>query len=933
MTTSFNSLLRNTIARYLFAVVTIAIVVALRFLLIPLTGTGAPFVLFFAAVLITCLLAGTGPGICAVLLSLPLAANAFVVQAGYTVFQAAFQSLLFAVDGFVVVYLTHFMRRYRETMQDTNRQLRDAETRTRELIELAPEAFFLADLNARFVDVNQAACRMLGYERRELLSMTIFDILPPEDAARLKAVRAKLLEPEAVEKGEWTHVRKDGTFVPLEVSANILPDGRWQAFCRDITQRRRIEDERQVFVSFLENSPDFIGIADPNGKPVYLNPAGRRMVGLPDDYPIENTQIPEYYAADQRAFASDVILRSMLEQGRWHGETYFRHWQTGEPIPVSDEHFMIRDPRTARLLGMGTITRDISEARNIGAEREELLVREQAARQQAERANEQLRESEERFRLTIDDAPIGMALVSVDGRFVRVNRVLCEIVGYSAEELTNLTFQAITHREDLETDVALAGQLARGEIGRYQLEKSYIRKDGSIVPIMLSTSILRGKGGDPLYYIAQIEDITLRKQFEADQKLIENEQRFLAEVGAILTSTLEYEETLSNIARLAVRDLADFCIVDVVEDTSVRRLKVLSRDPSKSAVCDLFMQISLEASQGSLIGTVLQNRQTTFIPTLLPDSWASFSEDAQRVIRAAEVKSVIATPLIAHGKLVGVITFICSSGSREYGPREVRIAEELALRAAISIENARLFSEAQRAVKIREDVLAVVSHDLGNPLTAIELVVYLLRGMEHIEVNKVHDFADKVQRSTNEMKMLISDLLDFAKIQSGTFAVTPSPHNLAGAVLPIIERMKILAEARQQHLEADVPATLHYVEVDTHRLGQVISNLVRNAIKFTPKGGTIRVAARESEGRILVSVTDTGPGIPLEHLPKIFDRFWRVPGSRKRGTGLGLSIAKGIVEAHGGTIWAESELGKGSSFFFTLPLTDLSSTKPTDTAA
>lgn len=926
MTISFNSLFRNTAARYLFAVGAIAITFALRFLLIPLTGTGAPFVLFFAAVLVTCLLAGTGPGICAVLLSLPLAANAFVVHAGYPVFQAAFQSLLFAVDGFVVVYLTHLMTRNRNAIQDTNRQLRDAEARTRELIELAPEAFFLSDLNARFIDVNQAACRMLGYERDELLSMTIFDVLPPEDAARLKAVRARLLEPEQVEKGEWTHVRKDGTLVPVQVSANILPDGRWQAFCRDITERRRIEDERQVFVSFLENSPDFIGIADPNGKPIYLNPAGRRMVGLPDAYPIEKTEIPEYYSADQREFASDVIVRSMLEQGRWHGETYFRHWQTNEPIPVSDEHFMIRDPRTGRLLGMGTITRDISEARTIAAEREELLAREQTARQQAETAIEQLQESEERFRLTIDDAPIGMALVSVDGRFVRVNRVLCEIVGYSAEELTNLTFQAITHHEDLETDVALAGQLARGAIARYQLEKRYIRKDGSIVPVMLSTSILREKDGAPLYYIAQIEDITLRKQ-------LEDEQRFLEEVGAILASTLEYEETLSNIARLAVRDLADFCIVDVVEDTSVRRLKVLSRDPSKSAVCDLFMQISLESSQGSLIGNVLQNRQTTFIPTLLPDRSASFSEDAERAIRAAEVKSVIATPLIAHGKLVGVITFICSSGSQEYGPREVRIAEELARRAAISIENARLFSETQRAVKIREDVLAVVSHDLGNPLTAIELVVYLLRGMEHIEVNKVHDFADKVHRSTNEMKMLISDLLDFAKIQSGTFAVTPSPQILADAVLPIIERMKILAEARQQHLEADVPATLHYVEVDTHRLGQVISNLVRNAIKFTPKEGTIRVTARESEGRILVSVTDTGPGIPPEHLPKIFDRFWRVPGTRKQGTGLGLSIAKGIVEAHGGTIWAESELGKGSSFFFTLPLTDLSSTKPTDTAA
>src|SRR5215470_16685889 len=141
---------------------------------------------------------------------------------------------------------------------------------------------------------------MLGYDPVELIGKTIFDIIPAEDAPRLKAVRAQLLTPGKVEKGEWTLIRKDGTLVPVEVSANILPDGRWQAFVRDISQRRRIEDERQVFVSFLENSPDFIGIADPNGKPVYLNPAGRRMVGLPADYPIEDTQITEYYSSDQR---------------------------------------------------------------------------------------------------------------------------------------------------------------------------------------------------------------------------------------------------------------------------------------------------------------------------------------------------------------------------------------------------------------------------------------------------------------------------------------------------------------------------------------------------------------------------------------------------------------------------------------------------------
>jgi PAS domain S-box-containing protein len=599
----------------------------------------------------------------------------------------------------------------------------------------------------------------------------------------LKNVRTKLLEPGQVEKGEWIHVRKDGTFVPVEVSANILSDGRWQAFVRDISERRRIEDERQVFVSFLENSPDFIGIADPNGKPIYLNPAGRRMIGLPADFPVENTQISEYYAADQRAFASDVILRTMIDKGRWHGETCFRNWKTQESIPVSDEHFMIRDPRTGRLLGMGTITRNISEARRIAA----------------------------------------------------------------------------------------------------------------------------------------------------DQKLIESEQRFLAEVGAILTSTLDYEETLTNVAQLAVRELADLCMVDVVEGTVIRRLKVLSWSASKDRACDLFMQVPLDPPRGPLVGKTLESRQTTFIPHFVPGQLETFGEEAQRAIRAAEIKSVISTPLIAHGKLVGVITLIRSVGSPAYGLRDVRVAEELARRAALSLENAQLFRETERAMKTREDVLAVVSHDLGSPLTTIDLVAHVLRQTHHVDINRVHEFAEKIQRSTNEMKRLISDLLDFARIQSGAFAVTPLPHRLTVVLTPVLERMRTLAEARHQKLEIDLPSSLPYVEVDEHRIGQVISNLVRNAIKFTPEAGTISVSAYQRDNQIVVCVSDTGPGIPQDHLLKIFDRFWRVPETRKQGTGLGLAIAKGIVESHGGRIWAESEFGKGSKFFFTLPLANLD--QSTNTAA
>ena len=299
-------------------------------------------------------------------------------------------------------------------------------------------------------------------------------------------------------------------------------------------------------------------------------------------------------------------------------------------------------------------------------------------------------------------------------------------------------------------------------------------------------------------------------------------------------------------------------------------------------------------------------------------------ESHLQALRAADLQVRHRCPASGAWKACGGdCPLISCSASRIYGPTDVRLAEELARRAALSIDNARLFFEAQRAVKTREDVLAIVSHDLKNPLATIELAVNLLRGFERIDANQVKEFVNKVQRSADQMEILIADLLDFARIQSGTFSVVISADRLSQVVMPVIDRMRALAEAKRQTLEVDLPSNLPHVAVDAHRIGQVISNLVSNAIKFTPQEGTIRVSARQRDHKIVVSVADTGPGIPQEHLSKIFDRFWRTPGTTQKGSGLGLSIAKGIVEAHGGTIWAESQLGKGSSFFFTLPLADL----------
>ena len=248
MAARLGTLFHNTFVGYLFAIATVASTFALGVWLIPFTGTGAPFVLFFAAVLAISLAAGIGPGICAIVLSAPLAAYTFVTRAGDPPFQAAVQALLFAVDGIALVYLAFLLKKDRQAAQSANQRLRWANeeiigsmARTREVIELAPDAFFQADLDGRLTDVNEAACRLLGYERDELMGKTIFDLIPAEDAGRPRAVRADLLLPGRMNTAEWTQQRKDGTFVQVEVSSNILPDGRWQAFVRDVSERKHVE--------------------------------------------------------------------------------------------------------------------------------------------------------------------------------------------------------------------------------------------------------------------------------------------------------------------------------------------------------------------------------------------------------------------------------------------------------------------------------------------------------------------------------------------------------------------------------------------------------------------------------------------------------------------------------------------------------------------
>ena len=234
-------------------------------------------------------------------------------------------------------------------------------------------------------------------------------------------------------------------------------------------------------------------------------------------------------------------------------------------------------------------------------------------------------------------------------------------------------------------------------------------------------------------------------------------------------------------------------------------------------------------------------------------------------------------------------------------------------------ERRRAELELRRAVAARDDVLSVVAHDLRNPVQAVKMLSSALLQRESAALTA--DMADQVRvirEAAQQMDGLIQDLLDMTRAEAGRFSVDMSPTSLT----PVLERalVTLVPLGREKKIDVITSLDTHLPEVhaDPDRIVQVMSNLVGNAIKYTPTGGVVTVLAQSSNGDVLVSVVDSGPGVPTEHLEHVFDRYWQ-SSRRNRGAGLGLPIAKAIIEAHGGRIWAENAVGSGAIFRFTLP--------------
>jgi signal transduction histidine kinase len=400
---------------------------------------------------------------------------------------------------------------------------------------------------------------------------------------------------------------------------------------------------------------------------------------------------------------------------------------------------------------------------------------------------------------------------------------------------------------------------------------------------------------------------------------------FLAEASKILVSTLDYEDALAKVARLALPYLGDWCAVDELRpDGTVRRLATVTHHPDRQPLVDQMVSWEPEPCGPDGIPRALGTGHTVVAldDPELPQLGACVPHQ-QKLLRAAGMRSFMAVPLTARGKTVGAITFVSATDPFRYGEPEVRIAEDLAQRAALAVDNARLYREAQEAIRIREEFLSIASHEMYTPITSLLLVVESLRrNLEHGSTEASAQLKRSLaiaERQGRRLAMLVRSLLDVSRIQGGRLVLDLDGVELGALVREVTGHLAADLAHAGCELELELDAGIEG-RWDRLRLEQVVTNLISNALKYGA-GKPVTVAVRRSATHARLEVRDRGIGIPPEAQAKLFSPFERAVSFRQYGgLGLGLFICRRIVEAHGGTIGVRSAPGQGATFTVELPL-------------
>ena len=645
------------------------------------------------------------------------------------------------------------------------------------------------------------------------------------------------------------------------------------------------------------------------------------------------------------------------------------------------EERIIRPDGTIRtLLSVGRVVRDLNEAplQLIGVCRD--ITDEKRAQHALERREKELAHAQA-------IAHLGSWVFDVAADSISWSDEMYRIYGIEKSQLTYEKYLSLIHPDD--RDIVTSNVSRAFETGSpFTHEHRIMRPDGTERIVLGFGEAEVGADGRVVSMIGTAQDVTDQRRAESQARALIREQAaraeaeraaerlaFIAEASVILASSLDYEQTLQNVARLAVPTIADWCAVDIVtEDNTVRRLAVEHADPAKVGFAmEIEQRYPPDPNAATGVPQVLRTGEIEWLAHI-PDAMLEASAvDAEhlRLIRELGLHSYAVVPLKVGSDTIGAMTFVHAESRREFTEGDLTLLSSVARRASTAIHNARLMrelsdahsrlqqqreeleaqateleeamaeleirndemeqktieaeqarAEAEQANAAKSQFLANMSHELRTPLNAIGGYAQLIELGVHGPITGAQRSAIERIR-TNQMRLLalINDLLNFVKLRAGRLDITLSPEPLADLLNGIVPLVEPQVQEKGLILTIDAGTEELFVHTNRERAEQVLLNLVSNAIKFTPRGGSIAIDAEADGHTVLIHVTDTGVGIPEDRLAEIFEPFIQLaqrPIRDNQGVGLGLAISKDLMTSMGGDLLVESEEDAGSRFTMTL---------------